>query len=109
LCSRLGHRVERVRMPIDGRAVMDGFQVLWSYLGVEIVEQFQHLHPTRNPAEYLEPWTLGLAHWGRQFGGPELERAFQSMMRASHSLEALFRDYDVVLSPVVSEPPPPLG
>ena len=109
LCGRLGHRVERMRMPVDGPAVMDGFQVLWSYLGVEIVEQFQHLHPTRNPAEYLEPWTLGLAHWGRQFGGPELERAFQSMMRASHSLEALFRDYDVVLSPVVSEPPPPLG
>jgi amidase len=88
---------------------MDGFRVLWGYLGVEIVQQFQHAHPSRNPAEYLEPWTLGLADWGRQFGALELERALQSMVGAARSLDDFFRDYDVVLSPVVSERPPVLG
>ena len=109
LCTRLGHRVENARLTMDGSALFAGFHVLWGYLGIETVEHFRAHWPHRDPAQFLEPWAVGLAELGRRFGPLELERAFQSMMGAARALAEFFRDFDVVLSPVVSERAPPHG
>lgn len=103
LCESLGHRVEVVPLPVDGQAVARAFEVLWGYLTLEaasLAKGREHL---------LEPWTLELADWGRGLTPVDLETALTAAAQAAMAFEAFMRTYDVVLSPVVTSPPPALG
>jgi amidase len=109
LCERLGHRVEEIRWPVEGPETMRAIQVLWGYLGVDVVQGVRASAAGRDLSELLEPYTLDLAAWGAQFTARDLERAYSCMSTTAQSLAAFFEQYDVLLSPVMSEPPTRLG
>jgi amidase len=109
LCAALGHRVERAGWPVDGNAVLTAFEDLWSHLAADAVDAAAAAVGARRIEDAVEPWTLGLAERARGLPTHALEAVWQQIGRLPRQLSAFFADHDVVLTPVVSAPPPPLG
>ncbi|MCI3131181.1 amidase family protein [Phenylobacterium aquaticum] len=103
LCETLGHRVEVVPVPIDGPGIARAFEVLWGYLTAEVVDR------ARGGEHLLEPWTLDLADWARRLEPRDLEAALEAAAWEGVRFAEFTHRFDVVLSPVVTDPPPALG
>ncbi|HEX7803586.1 MAG TPA: amidase family protein [Pseudoxanthomonas sp.] len=107
LCASLGHRAEVQPWPVDGAAVARALYTLWSHLAADCEDA--------NPAalgsqSLLEPWTLELARWNRQNCGiEELEQAYAQLAHLPAAFNTFHQDFDVILSPVLRAPPPPIG
>ena len=61
-----------------------------------------------DPAK-LEPRSAKMAGYGRWLGGRPLRRALRRRDAIAARINAIFDDHDVVLTPLVSEPPEPIG
>jgi amidase len=109
LCSRLGHRVERVQWPLNGHGFLNAFEDLWSHLAADAVDAATALIGGRRLEDAVEPWTLGLATRARNLPTHALEAAYQQIAQLPRQLSAFFGTLDVVLTPVISAPPPLLG
>ncbi|MFT3762272.1 MAG: amidase family protein [Pseudoxanthomonas sp.] len=109
LCAELGHRVERTQWPIDGVAMLHAFQDIWSHLGADCVDAVQPLLGGRRLEDALEPWTLALGRRAATLPTSALERGYAQLARLPAQLADFHAHYDVLLSPVVHAPPPPLG
>ncbi|MEM9693864.1 MAG: amidase family protein, partial [Myxococcota bacterium] len=134
LCEELGHTVVEAAPEIDGDAFDAAFEVLWSSaaglvfsmsrqrirespLGVfdpifknrRLVEQFLHVTALRTRKRALEPFTTRLAQIEASYGPADVFLAWQQFQRTAETMTAFFDDYDVVLCPVLGEPPWPTG
>jgi amidase len=111
LCRELGHEVVEVQLPIDGAEFIDTFIGFWAS-GTVATEALvaEWLGEGTDPSEVLEPWTLGLIQMAKD-RGPEacVERAIEVFTRANQAMSDLFQRHDVLLSPVLREPPYPIG
>ena len=111
LCDQLGHHVEESKLPINGPDFIDAFIGFWASDTVPLEAQAAKLlGPGVKPEDVFEPWTLGLIELGKT-RGPDacVQRAIKSFGEASAQLEKMFQSYDVILSPVMREPPYPIG
>jgi len=108
LCADLGHEVVPLRLPVDGRGVVECFRTIWACLAMDIVSQVRAAHGDALQA-LLEPWTLELAEWGKTLDARDVAAMYLQVARAGDALSALHRDVDVVLSPVLRTPPVRLG
>src|SRR3546814_20043228 len=70
---------------------------------------FPYTTLVRSIEDILEPWTIDLADWGSRLGSADLEQAIADGARATQDWASAMTRYDAVLSPVVRDPPPPLG
>lgn len=107
LCAAMGHHVEPARLPVDGDEFFLHFMVAWSG-GADRMRATAEAQG-RKPEDVLEPWTLYLSdHFRRQ---PPDAGAKATAFFAEHArrFDAFFQQVDVMLTPVVSEEPPPLG
>jgi amidase len=109
LCARLGHRIVKSTLPVHGLPLVEAFKVFWGYLGSEVVDITRATHPGERLENLLEPWTIHVGEWGKQFDGTHLEQAFASTHDAGRAMEDYFREFDMVLSPVLSERPAKQG
>lgn len=111
LCRELGHRVEEVALPIDGPEFADAFLGLWATTALGAEEHaVAWLGPDTQLEDVLEPWTIGLIAMAKERGREiSLLRAMEVLARVSTQMEAFFRDYDMMLTPVERVPPFPLG
>lgn len=109
LCAGLGHHVERAPPPVEAPGVLRGLQVLWIYLAGETVDLYAARNPGVQLDRLLEPWTLGLAEARATVGPEQLGMALAQLERAAQSQARCFEQFDVVLSPVASQPALPLG
>jgi amidase len=109
LCEEMGHVVSNAPLPVDGRAVIETVRTLWAYEGGDIVDGTAARFPGRDLGELLEPWTLGL-HQARELLSPAaLEAANAQFAEARRAMHEFFQDYDVLLTPVLREPPAKVG
>lgn len=111
LCESLKHNVEEVKLPINGAEVTEAFLGYWSAgtVGLE-VEIEQMLGKGVKREDVLEPWTIGLMELGRKRGlFQAVGRANKAFTEAAAALEGFFKNYDVILSPVLRIPPYKLG
>ncbi|WP_084396641.1 amidase [Henriciella aquimarina] len=107
LCEDLGHHVQDVGPLMDMDAIGQAFDVLWSYGAGEAVDLCRaKLGATADTL--LEPWSLGLAARRSDHTPDDLARALAMVGRIDQALDLFWNEYDVVLSPVTSNPPPPL-
>ncbi|MHA7871534.1 MAG: amidase [Hyphococcus sp.] len=108
LCADLGHEVEETAFPVDP-VVADDFHLYWAAFASNAVKFWEKtFHLPRNGLAF-EPFTLGLAahfddHQGEFDAGVARLQAIAGRMD-----EEIYAAYDVVLSPVVTTPPPPIG
>jgi amidase len=108
LCASLGHDVTAASLPVDGPAVANAFRTIWTYLGNDVVNHCRALFGVRAD-EQLEEWTLGLGRVAPGFGPADVEQVFVQMVAASRGLDQWLGSHDVLLTPVLNDPPPPLG
>jgi amidase len=106
-CSALGHHVEEIACPYEGRVIDD----VWTYFGFiafAVGLQTRALQRSRYEASNFEPWTRGLAslyqrNWLDSIGLIRRLRAVQSVSAR------LFSQYDILLCPTLSRLPPRIG
>lgn len=110
LCEELGHELVPLdHLPGDLEIALPTFRILWQALTLDGVE---HLRRSARGAELeheLEPWALGLADQARRMSASQLAEAYGALSVITRTSEALFEDFDVLLSPVVRDPPPLIG
>jgi amidase len=109
LCVELGHMVSYAPLPADGPAVIDTVRTLWAYEGGDIVDSTAARFPGRDLEELLEPWTLGLHRVREALPPATLEAANAQFACARQAMHAFFQDCDVILTPVLREPPAKVG
>lgn len=107
LCAQLGHHVEPAILPVAGEEFIRHFMVAWS-AGAARVEQLA-ISFGKKPEDVLEPWTLYLAAHARAQVPDAAEKASAYFGELTRRFAAFFANWDVALSPVVDDVPPPLG
>ena len=111
LCEKLGHRIEPIKLPINGDDFIDAFIGLWSTstVGLESTAR-QLLGEGTKLEDVLEPWTLGLIEFAKSRGVPNcVQRATRVFGEVTGAIEKIFQSYDVILSPVMTNPPFKIG
>jgi amidase len=106
-CKELGHRVDEISCPYDARTIHD----MWLYIGFmafTMISQRRIQKGSRFANANFEPWNHGLAamfkaHVGQSFA---IVRRLRACARRSAQL---FNDYDVLICPTLSAPPPEIG
>jgi len=108
LCEDLGHVVEPVALPIDP-IVADDFHLYWAAFAHNAVSYWERMtHLPRNGLAF-EPFTLGLVDYFDAHGQEFDERVARLQTIAGVMDEEVHSKYDLVLSPVVTAPPPEIG
>lgn len=106
LCQKLGHHIEEVTLPFDQEKFTDAFMLVMSE-GVGNFVNYMTQKMNRKPnVQELEPWTLYLADYYEKHGGAvAVERAANYCHEITEQMEVLFKNYDVLLSPVLTKIP----
>ena len=107
LCAAMGHQVEPARLPVDGDEFFLHFMVAWSG-GADRMRVMAEAQG-RKPEDVLEPWTLYLSDHFRRQPPDAGTKATAFFAEHARHFDAFFQQVDVMLTPVVSEEPPPLG
>jgi amidase len=105
-CEALGHHVEEVRNPVSP-SLVDDFLHYWGFLAWLQVGMLRMRHSSFDRSK-LEPWTRGLVH---RFGKAKLAgiAATWRLYRAARQISDVMGRHDVLVSPTVATPAPPLG
>jgi amidase len=107
LCEELGHRVDETPCPF-GAAAIDDFLYYWAFVAwLQVRTARWMLHRKLDPSR-IEPWTGGLVDFCVRD-----RRATLSAVRRLRGVPRMFagvmRRYDVLLSPTLAQPAPPIG
>jgi len=105
LCESLGHRVEVASPSLDRPAAAQAMRTLWIHDAADAVDGVR----AEGRAHLLEPWTLALAEQAAALPAAALEAAMRQVARAPRQLSAWYADHDVMLTPTLAAPPPPIG
>ncbi len=107
LCEELGHEVQEIKVPISAQFA-DDFLLYWGMLAASISYLGKLAVDRHMDTRKLEPLTHGLA---KHFTHNLLK--FPFALRRLHRFEAqyamAFTDLDMLLSPTLGQPAPPLG
>ena len=109
LCAHLGHEVVEAMPKIDAERFFLAFtSVLAAGFTCAIDDWTRRLG--RAPTEDLfEPFVWAFTGRGRQITAPQYLLAVQDLQRISRTVAHFFADHDVWLTPMLGEPPVPLG
>ena len=107
LCEQLGHRVEPAELPVDARFGQD-FLHYWSLLAFLLHRAgSQVFGPGFDPLR-TEALTRGLSAKAVR-DAPYLPGALRRLRRLARAHDDGFAGFDVLLSPVLGQEPPPIG
>lgn len=101
LSERLGHHVERIE-PAPFPEYVDAFRAIWMAGAASIPLPDDVL-------EHLEPLTSWLIRTGRTRPAADLPAALATLSRFETQIIAQYAPYDLVLTPMLSGPPPHFG
>jgi amidase/6-aminohexanoate-cyclic-dimer hydrolase len=109
LCEELGHRVVEAMPSVDTTTLRWARDVIVSgSVANSIDNRLEALgRPLRNGE--IETLTALWAERGRRYTARDVARATAILHGIGRRFAAFFADYDVLISPVLSEPPPRLG
>ncbi|MGE3143683.1 MAG: amidase family protein, partial [Hyphomonadaceae bacterium] len=109
LCARLGHHVSEVAFDLDAEAFTEAFVLYWAAGAAQAAAQVRRIAPNAPLESLLEPLTLQLADHYARAPHDAFENAVASLRAVQPRYDAMFAAQDVLLTPVLSAPPPPLG
>ena len=105
LCEELGHHVEEAKPDIAGKPFEDAFMALWTSMADAVVKSAaQQLGGAPGP-EHFEPFTLSLAERGAKLRVIDITVAWSTLHKASYTLATFLEGYDLLLTPVLGQPP----
>ena len=109
LLERLGHDVEEVPLPFDGRAVATAFLMLYfGETGASIAALAKVLGRPARPAD-VEPttWLLGLL--GRTYSAADFAAARHTWNDSARRMGRFHQTYDLLLTATLATPPVGIG
>ncbi len=106
-CEGRGHVVEVIDYPFDEQFGHD-FLRYWAFLAFAIEHGGRSLYGPGFDRRLLEPLTLGLSGFFRSVAAT-LPATVLRLRRFEHAYAQVMARYDVLLSPVLSHPAPPIG
>lgn len=109
LCSDLGHEVVEAVPEVSGDLVAQMFVTLWSAGCAWTIDGMAFLTGRAATPDQFEPLTWALCEMGRQQSASAYLLAVAVLQRVSRDIGHFFVNYDVWLTPTLSEPPVPLG
>jgi len=111
LCEKLGHKIEPIKLPINGEEFIDAFIGLWSTSTLDLGATAKKLlGEAIKLEEVLEPWTIGLIELAKARGAQNcVQRATAVFGETTSAIEKVFQSHDVILSPVMTNPPFKIG
>ena len=105
--EHLGHQVEEIAPPVDA-GFEDDFLLYWALLGFGVRTIGWQLMGRSFDISDLDGWTLGLADQFKR-NVHRVPAAIARLRRFNATYAELFSDVDVLLTPTLATPPPPLG
>lgn len=109
LLEELGHDVVEDRVPIDGPAFARTFMTLVAgELGADLAEAAAAVGRKPRRSEF-EPATWALALLSEAVSAKEFASALRWTEIMGRDVGAFFESYDLLLTPTLSSPPPPIG
>ena len=111
LLNDLGHEVVEAGPALSRPAedYVEWFNVLWFSSCTATIDTIGAIGGFAPEAAYYEPLTWALYEKGRQYSAAQYLTALESLQRASRELCRFFEGYDVLLTPVLAQPPVDLG
>lgn len=109
LCRDLGHEVEEARPSLDGRALNEAFMVIGIsdvYAGLRLAERELG---RKIALDELEPVTATVMAMAGEIRAHQLLDAELALQRAAIEMAAFQKDYDIILTPGVAQPPVEVG
>ncbi len=107
LCAELGHQVEEADPPIDEQLSFD-FRLYWAAFARATVKFWEETMRLPRNGLAFEPFTLGLAKMYED-NEAEFPAAVARLQAIAPLMQTFHERYDVILSPVVTAPPPQIG
>lgn len=109
LCGSLGHEVIDAAPDFDHESATQLFVTLWAAGCASTIDAIAAKAGTPPRAERVEPLTWALYETGKRVGAADYLLAVRGLQALARRIAKFFVSYDVWLTPVVAEPPPPLG
>jgi amidase len=109
LLQGLGHELEEAAPPIDGEAYSLAFlSVLAGQIRADI-EEAAEAAGKKVSVDDFDISTFGVGMFGTILKASEYERAMRYLQRVSRQIGKFFEDYDLLLTPVLNQPPVKIG
>jgi amidase len=112
LCDRLGHRVDYAHPePLDGFAetTMRFSHIVTAWVAAAL-DQWSEIAGRKISEDMVEHTTWGLAELGRQLSAAQYVASIKWVGRYTYDMAAWWSGgFDVLVTPTIAEPPPPLG
>jgi amidase len=103
LCADLGHKVEEVMPQLDAQAITRAFMVKWA---AGITSTIKALGAKQGQ---VEPLTWGLHELGLKSDAADYLNAELYLQQVARVIAAFQEKYDIILTPVLAQPPVMLG
>ena len=107
-----GHRVDRARIPVATEEIVEAVirtMACWTAAAVDGFCHARGLDPHALPDDALEPTTWGAVRVGRQTRSSDYIALLGRTNRIGRAVGAAIQDFDVVVLPVLAEPPAEIG
>ena len=109
LCEQLGHTITEVQLPVDGGELKYNTGVVIQTKIAELLDaRAEQLSRPLNP-EDVERATWAVYQRGKTVTGVQYASAVEAIHRIGRRVAVLMQSYDMILSPVLAEPPALLG
>ncbi|HET6972281.1 MAG TPA: amidase [Phenylobacterium sp.] len=110
LLESLGHHIMPVTWP-TGPEFTNDFLLLWASGAAQMAEAIGKAAGRPADTTMLEPFSLGLAEMAARAPKDALPQALERLHASAMAYEPWFvgHQLDIIMSPVVAAPPPPLG
>jgi amidase len=109
LCTDLGHEVIEVTLGVPGELLTQAFVTVWGALAGWSIDGMAVTTGRTPSQDQLEPLTWALYETAHQQSSSAYLLAVTTLQMLSRHIARGFIDYDVLLTPTLCEPPPPLG
>ena len=109
LLQSLGHKVKETKWPLDSARFGQDFLTLWSAgAAMDMKAMAKMLGRAPGPGD-AEPFSRGMAELIARAPEGAVPAAIGRLMEAAKAYDGWFADFDVIVSPVLTKPPVPLG
>ena len=109
LCEELGHDVKLSQISVESQQLSEDFLTVWASFAGEAVAYLEKEQGREATLQDFEPLTLSFAAQYRNGGKKKIPAAIERLKRLIGEVAEQMKPYDVVLSPVLSTPPPRIG
>jgi amidase len=109
LLRSLGHTVEEATPQFDGKAFARNFMLMVAGECRGDIEEAARLSGRTPNASKFEPTTWALGLLGRSISAADFVSATRALQMDARRIGQFFTGYDLLLTPTVSTPPPPVG